>query len=99
MHNPASIQSHQPSMQLATAAEALQQQQRDSTAVMTEEQHKQVMDFAAAAAGRDPSAVTFEEVQTAARTPPARKMFTVLHQDKAVEGRRRPAVNAIQWEK
>ena len=98
VHNPASVQSHQPSMQLAAAAEALQQQERTSTAVMTEEQHEQVMDFAAAA-GRDPSAVTFEEVQTAARTPPARKMFTVLHQDKAVEGRRRPAVNAIQWEK
>ena len=65
---------------------------------MTEEQHKQVMDFAAAA-GRNPSAVTFEEVQTAARTPPARKVFTVLHQDKAVKGRRRPAVNAIQWKK
>ena len=63
---------------------------------MTEEQHKQVMDFAAAA-GRDPSAVTFEEVQTAARTPPARKMFTVLHQEKAEKCRRIRGLNAIKW--
>ena len=66
--------------------------------MVTAEQHKQVVDYAAAA-GRDPSAVTFEEVQAAARTPPARKMFTVLHQEKAERGRRRPAVNAIQWKK
>ena len=98
VHNPASVQSHQPSMQLAAAAGTMQQQQENSTAVVTVEQHKQVVDFAAAA-GRDLSAVTFEEVQAAARTPPARKMFTVLHQEKAERGRRRPAVNAIQWKK
>jgi hypothetical protein len=90
-HDPASVQQQSAQQQSAPA--------QNSTAVMTEEQHKQVMDYAAAA-GRDPSAVTFEEVQTAAaRAPPARKMSTVLHQDKAVAGRRRPALNAIQWKK
>jgi hypothetical protein len=54
------------------------------------------MDYAAAA-GRDPSAVTFEEVQTAARTPPARKMFTVLHQDKAEKCRKKRNLNVIKW--
>ena len=56
VHNPQSVQA-------ATAAQPAPAQ--NSTAVMTEEQHKQVMDYAAAE-GRDPSAVTFEEVQAAA---------------------------------
>lgn len=84
---------HDPTSVQAAAQPAPAQ---NLTAVMTEEQHKQVMDCVAAA-GRVPSAVTFEEVQAAARTAPAREnMFTMLHQDNAVRGRRRPAVNAIQ---
>jgi hypothetical protein len=91
VHNPQSVQA-------AAAAQPAQAPAQNSTAVVTEEQHKQVMDYAAAA-GRDPSAVTFEEVQTAARTPPARKMFTVLHQDKAEKCRKTRNLNVIKWKK
>jgi hypothetical protein len=87
-HNPASVQS-QTQMPAADS---------NSTAVMTEEQHRQVVEYATAS-GRNPSTVTFEEVQSAARTPQARKMFTVLHQEKAEKGRKTRSLNAIKWKK
>ena len=68
---------------------------------MTEEQHRQIVSYAAAT-GREVGAVTLEEAQTAARTPAAaRNVFAVLHQDKAEKVRKmRPkAVAAIQWKK
>ena len=65
---------------------------------MTQEHHRQVVEYAAAA-GKNPSTVTFEEVQSAARTPPARKMFTVLHREKAEKGRKTRSLNAIKWKK
>ena len=43
--------------------------------------------------------MTFEEVQSAACTPPARKMFTVLHQERAEQGRKTRSLNAIKWKK
>ena len=90
-HDPASVQ-QQPAKQQSAPA--------NSTAVMTEEQHRQIVNFAAAN-GRDASMVTLEEAQSAARAPAARRVFTVLHQDKAEKIRKmRPkAVEAIQWKK
>ena len=87
-HNPASVQTQ---TQMPTA-------NSNSTAVMTEEQLRQVAECSAAT-GRNPSNVTFEEVQSAARTPPAREMFTVLHQEKAEKGRKTRSLNAIKWKK
>jgi hypothetical protein len=92
-HNPAAAGSQL--QQRAPAAPA-----QNTTAVMSAEQHEQIMDYAEAA-GKDPSTVTLEEAQ-AARTPAAaRNVFTVLHQDKAEKVRKmRPkAVAAIQWKR
>ena len=86
IHNPKSVQ---------PAATAQPGRAQNSTAVMTTEQHRQIMSYANAA-GKDPSTVTVEEAQTA---PARRNVFTVLHQERAERGRRRPAINSIQWEK
>ena len=43
--------------------------------------------------------ITLEEAQTAARTPTARRVFTVLHQDKAEKIRKVRPNAAIKWKK
>ena len=65
---------------------------------MTEEQHRQIVSFVAAN-GKDASVVTLEEAQSAARTPAARRVFTVLHQDKAEKIRKLRPNAAIKWKK
>ena len=93
VHNPQSVQPAATAQRPAPA--------QNNTAVMTEEQHRQIVSYAAAT-GREVGAVTLEEAQTAARTPAAaRNVFAVLHQDKAEKVRKmRPkAVAAIQWKK
>ena len=61
--------------------------------MMTAEQHKQLAECATTA-GRNPSTMTFEEVQSSARTQPTRKIFTVLHQEKAERGRK---TQSLKW--
>ena len=88
-HDPASVQQQSAQQQPAPA---------NSTAVMTEDQHRQIVAYAQAT-GRDASMVTLEEAQTAARTPTARRVFTVLYQDKAEKIRKVRPNAAIKWKK
>ena len=63
---------------------------------MTEEQHRQIVIFAAAN-GKDASMMTLEDALSAARTPTARRVFTMLHQDKAEKIRKLRPTAAIKY--
>ena len=65
---------------------------------MAEEQHRQIVSFAEAN-GKDASILTLKEARSAARTPAARRVFTVLHQDKAEKIRTLRPNAAIKWKK
>jgi hypothetical protein len=84
LHNPASVQSTATSQQSQPpAAQQRAAPAHNSTAMMSAEQHQQIMDYATAA-GRDASTVTLEEVQAADhvyKPPLQKKMFVVLHSE------------------